>query len=171
MPRPRTAIVAAASALALMPATASAHHATMSALDRHFAKAAGQSNLFEIQGARTALAKSESPAVRQVATRILRDHTHAQAMLRPVAADLHVRLPRSPNPLQKWTLARTARLDGAAFDVAFLRLQEAGHRTAISLFGEEAREGQNPDARSYAVTHLPALRAHLVLTRRTLKSL
>ncbi len=161
----------AAAALVLAPASASAHHRTMSALDRHFVKAAAHSNNFEIRGARAALAKSESPAVRQVATRLLRDHTMANAMLRPIAADLHVRLPRAPNPLQKWTLARTARLDGAAFDLAFLRLQEAGHRTTISLFGEEAREGQNPHARTYAQRHLPGLRAHLALARQALKSL
>jgi len=166
----RAALVAAG-ALLLTPAAASAHHETMSALDRHFVMAAAQANTFEIRGARTAIAKSESPAVRQLARRILADHTHANAMLRPIAARLHVRLPRSPNPLQKWTLARTARLDGAAFDVAFLRLQEAGHRTTISLFGEEAREGQSPHARGYAHMHLPGLWAHLRLTRETLKSL
>jgi putative membrane protein len=166
----RAAAVAAA-ALVLAPATASAHHQPMSALDRHFAMAAAHSNNFEIVGARTALAKSQTPAVRAAARRVLRDHTMANAMLRPVAAQLHVRLPRSPNPLQKWTLARTARLEGRAFDVAFLRLQEAGHRTTISLFGEQVREGQNPHARRYAEAHLPGLRVHLQLVRQTLKSL
>jgi uncharacterized protein (DUF305 family) len=57
---------------------------------------------------------------------------------------------QDPNRRKEPDLARLARVRGAGFDLAFLRVMTARHRTGSKLAATEARDGSVPELRQLA---------------------
>ena len=58
-------------------------------------------------------------------------------------------------------VSRLSKLEGNEFDRAFLHCMVKGHKEAIGIFENQAKNGQEEDIRAYAKESLPDLRKHL----------
>lgn len=152
--------LAAGTALCAGPATT-----TKQVSDSTFAKKANEGNLAEVKLAQLAESKSQSPEVKTFARRIIADHTQANDKLKDAASQANINLPAHPNTKQKDTYDRLSRLSGAAFDRAYARDQVTDHQHDISVYKNEAQNGQNPQIKQYAQNTLPVLHEHLSLAR------
>jgi putative membrane protein len=133
--------------------------------DRNFLVAAHQGNLAEIDAGRVALAKSQNPEVRRIATVLIADHRKLDAQVRLLARQHGVSLPTAPSRKQQAELAAVARKSGNAFDVAWLRLQERAHLQTLMLIRQELRHGHLADVRAAARTARPVVLMHLRMVR------
>lgn len=129
--------------------------------DAKFMREAAAANMAEIQAGRIALDKSSNAQVKQLAQRIIDDHTKAGNQLTSIAQRKHVSLPAEPMPMQKQEADHLKSLSGSAFDKAYAQAMVKDHRKAIKLFGMESASGSDPDLKQFASTTLPALKMHL----------
>lgn len=129
--------------------------------DAMFMRKAAAANMAEIQAGRIALDKSSNAQVKQLAQRIIDDHTKAGDQLTSIAQRKQVSLPTEPMPMQKQEADHLKSLSGSAFDKAYAQAMVKDHRKAIKLFGMESASGSDPDLKQFASTTLPALKTHL----------
>jgi len=134
--------------------------ATVSSTDRQFLTKAAQGNLAEVKTGQLALQKSKAASVRQVAQRLITDHTKAQQQLTSLAQSLHVTLPSAPSDAQQATYKKWSKLSGSAFDNSYLSGQMHDHAVTISLFQKEVNSGSNPSVKAWARQTLPTLSGH-----------
>jgi putative membrane protein len=119
----------------------------------------------EIQSSELALSKSQSPRVRQVAERMIRDHTKAAEDLhRTIAADPSIMPPPQgvqPPPDAMQGLAQLQYSSGPDFDRNYLAMMLRDHQQTAALFRAYANGGENPRLRAFARRTLPVIEAHL----------
>jgi putative membrane protein len=129
--------------------------------DALFMRQAAAAGLAEIQAGRIALDKASSAQVKQLAQRIIDDHTRANDQLTSLAQRKQVTLPTAPMPMQKQEADHLNTLSGASFDQAYAQAMVKDHRDPIKLFGMESQNGADPDLKQFASSTLPALKQHL----------
>jgi putative membrane protein len=129
--------------------------------DAMFMRHAAAASLAEIQAGRIALGKASSAQVKQLAQRIIDDHTKANDQLMSIAQRKQVSLPSAPMPMQKQEADHLKTLSGAEFDRAYAQAMVTDHRKAIKMFGMESQNGTDPDLKQFASATLPALKQHL----------
>jgi putative membrane protein len=155
----RATVLAALASALLLPGSVSADRSGNRTDARAFLKAAGPSNLFEIQSGRLAVDRGQSAEVKAIGQMLVADHTAEYRRLRALANRYDVRLPRRPTPRQRQQIETLAGLSGAEFDRAFLEAQAAAHREAIALYRLAALAGPRA-IRIDAVNALPVLGMH-----------
>ena len=62
-------------------------------------------------------------------------------------------------------LTKLERLDGAAFDRAYVDDQIRDHEKTIALFEREAKSGKDAELKAFAEKTLPTLKEHLSMVR------
>jgi predicted outer membrane protein len=126
-----------------------------------FLAAAHQSNVGELLLAHRALEKSSDANVRRFAQHMVEDHTRADDELKTLARQEDVILPKAL-PAEFFLMHRAlARLDQAAFDLAYMTADVEAHTKAVSMFVHYAANHPDPEQRAYAAATLPTLRGHL----------
>ena len=129
--------------------------------DAMFMREAAADGLAEVQLGRVALGKASSAQVKQLAQRIIDDHTKANQQLMDIAQRKNVSLPTEPMPMQKQEADRLQSLSGNDFDQAYAQAMVKDHRKAIKMFGMQSASGSDPDLKQFASTTLPTLKMHL----------
>jgi putative membrane protein len=129
--------------------------------DTMFMRQAAAAGLAEIQAGQIALERASSTQAKQLAQRIVDDHTRANKELMGIAQRKQVSLPTAPMPMQKQEADHLSTLSGASFDQAYAQAMVKDHRDAIKLFGMESQNGTDPDLKQFASTTLPVLKQHL----------
>lgn len=114
----------------------------------------------EIANATLAQQRAASPAVRQFAETLVRDHTASRNKAIAAAQSAHVGIPRVMTPRAQHLRRRLLRRSGAEFDRMFVEGMISDHKKAIALYAEQARTGDKL-TRELAQDALPALRDHL----------
>ena len=128
--------------------------------------AAGQSDLYEITSSLVALQRSQNPAVRQFAQRMIEHHTETTNKALMAAKQAGV---VAPPPVldaagrQKITALLSAPAD--QFDREYLTQQEASHQMAVQLVSGYARGGDTPAVRQAATATVPIVSGHLATVR------
>ena len=143
----------------------------VSGLDDLWLKMYVQTNLFEIAGGEAALERATTDEVRELATRMVAEHTAALQEALALAEKLGIDVPDEPSPLQGWALRAVATFEGGDFDVWFADLQVEGHRQAIMEAEFEASEGCNRKVRALAAASVPVLQEHLAQAEAVLNGL
>jgi putative membrane protein len=152
-------------------AVASTHaQAKASGLDKQELKMSMQGDLFEIAGGQLALSRSQSSAVRTLATRLVQDHTKSMADATKVAKKVGVTVPDAPSPTQQWELQVLGTMTGTTFDSQYARLEVADHQQDIEDSTTEKDDGSNSDVTKLAAQDLPMLRQHLALAQQATTS-
>ena len=129
--------------------------------DAAFLRDAAADSLAEVQMGRIALDKSSSAQVKELAQRIIDDHTKANDQLMTIAQRKQVTLPTAPMPKQKAEADKLQAMSGSAFDKAYARMMVKDHRKAVKLFGMESQKASDPDIKQFASATLPVLKTHL----------
>lgn len=169
----REIAIAASAAMALgaaqaQPASApTARSGTMSGADRPFVEKAAAGGLAEVAAGRIAQQQGNSDQVKQFGQRLVDDHSKANDELKQIAGAKGMRLPSSPTPEQQREAAMLAKMNGAAFDKAFMNHLVADHKKDIALFRKEASSGKDPELKAFAAKTLPTLQEHLKMAQST----
>lgn len=157
----------AASALALgFVCTASARSNSVNATDSNFMIRAAADGIAEVQMGQLALEKSSDPQVKQLAQRIVSDHTKANGKLRALALKKHVTLPATPTAEARQKAADMKAMDGASFDKAWSAAMVKDHTKAIDMFATESQQAKDADVRDFAEATTPVLRTHLQMAQK-----
>lgn len=155
---------------AIMAQTGSANrmtNGTVSAADRTFMDKAAQGGLAEVQLGNLAKDHAKSQAVKDFGQKMVDDHTKANDELKSLASQKNVTLPTDLDAKDKATYDRLSKLNGAAFDKAYMRDMVSDHRKDVAEFKKEASSGHDPDVKNWANTTVKTLEGHLSLAEST----
>lgn len=134
--------------------------ATLDPVDAKFLRVASAAGIAEVQDGQLAESKG-SPAIRQIATRMVTDHTKANAQLKELALRQGVTVPTAVTDNEAAITSKLQGLSGSAFDAEYLATQQVAHEKAIALFKTESSNGSNENLKGFATATLPTLQMHL----------
>jgi putative membrane protein len=137
--------------------------AMASAMDDLFIMKAAQGNLAEVTLGQLALRKTRNAQVRQLAQRLVQDHTTANTELAQVFVRRGQTMPRQVGVMHQATQEQLSRLSGNRFDQTFMAGQVEAHENTITLYQTELAQGRDEGARSYASRYLPAILEHTAM--------
>jgi putative membrane protein len=124
---------------------------------------AAQSDQFEIQTGKLALAQAMNPDVRAFGGMMVTDHAKSTALV--VAAAKNRKLSAAPppplNPDQQAMLTELQGLKGDAFDKDYIAQQLTAHQQALDLQTRYANGGDNSNLRAAARQIIPVVQMHL----------
>jgi putative membrane protein len=129
--------------------------------DRLFAMAAAAGGLAELTTSNLALQRTENPEIRQLAQRMIADHTRANQELLSLAGARGIGVPATLDIKDQAAADVLNGLRRDEFDRAYIRGQVASHMCAVALFEAESQRGGDPELRAFAAKTLPTLREHL----------
>jgi len=133
----------------------------LSAADRTFMNKACQGGMAEVEMGKLAKDHGENQAVKDFGQRMVDDHTKAGDELKKLASDKGITLPSEMTAADKATYNRLSKLNGAAFDKAYMRDMVTDHRKDVSEFQRESTSAHDADVKSWASKTLPTLQDHL----------
>ena len=129
--------------------------------DQEFVKTAASSGLAEVESGKLAKKRASSDEVREMADKMVEDHSRANDRLTAIASRQNITLPKEPDAAERSEIERLQKLSGQAFDRALLAHERKAHREAIALYSRQAESGSNPELKRFASEQLPKLREHL----------
>jgi putative membrane protein len=132
------------------------------ATPEQFIQKVASSNQLAIQTSQLALDKSKNDRIRQLAQRIIDDHTKLGDELKATLQQANIPLPNVQlNPNDQAQLNKLKKLNGAAFDRAFAAGQFQDHMQAMRLVETYSKIGTNEPLKQLASQALPVLQGHL----------
>ncbi len=148
------------------PDDSSGMKSPINASDSTFLQHAAADGLAEAQMGQMALDKSSDAQVRQLAQRIVDDHSKTSDQLKALARNKQVTLPTTvTSDTQKETRHLQAK-NGSAFDQAWAKAMAKDHQAAVKLFTQESTQTKDPDLRQFVQATLPTLHTHLQLAQK-----
>jgi predicted outer membrane protein len=156
-----TLVLAATVVFAQTPDT----NANQSAQDRQFVDRAAQLNMTEAHMAQLAEQKSSSPAVKDFAQTLQRDHTQAYQQLGSIARQDGFTLPNGIDQQHQQEIQPLQSLSGRAFDQKFQSMEVNDHQQAIDWVRNAQNSLQNQNLKNYASQMLNTLQKHLEMAK------
>ena len=151
-------MIGAAAAGMLLSATAAM--AIVTPMDKTFATKAAQGGIFEVKSSEIALQKTHNKQVMNVARRMVKEHSAANAELKTAAQDAKTSIPSKTDPMHAAIIAKLSGLSGAAFDKAYMASQEKAHTDTVNLFEKEIAMGKSANFTAFATKNLPEIEDH-----------
>jgi putative membrane protein len=136
------------------------------AKDNAFMQHAATDGMAEVLMGQTALNKSSDAQIKQLAQRIVDDHTKANEQLKALAQSKQVTLPTTSAADAQKENQELQMKNGSAFDQAWSKGMVKDHQKAVKMFTQESKQAKDPDVRQFAQTTLPTLSAHLQLAQK-----
>src|SRR5207237_3827506 len=127
----------------------------MSQKDVSFIQKAAGGGAQEVENGKMAERQAKSAEVKNVAARMVADHTRINKELTALANRKGVTFNTSG--------VRAQNLGTADFDRAYLKLLEEIHKTDIAAFENEAKSGNDSELKAWASKTLPTLKQHLAM--------
>jgi putative membrane protein len=124
-----------------------------------FVKAAAQDGMTEVELGKLAMDKSNNPAVKQFAQKMVQDHGAANAELSRIAKKKSLKVPAGLDEEHQGMVKKLAAKSGAAFDADYAKDMAMDHTQAVSLFQSEAKSS-DPELATFAKKTLPTLQEH-----------
>jgi putative membrane protein len=140
------------------------------ASDSQFIAKAAQGGLAEVELGKMAQEHGSSDAVKQFGQRMADDHSKANEELSRIAQAGGVTVPTNLDAKGQAMKDKLSKLNGAAFDRAYMSEMLKDHREDVAEFQKEANTGQNPEVKAFAAKTLPTLQEHLRLAEETLRA-
>jgi putative membrane protein len=131
--------------------------------DDTFATKAAEGGMAEVELGNLAQQRASSTAVKDFGKRMVTDHTKINDQLKSIAGKQGITLPTALDAKDQATMNRLSKLNGAAFDRAYMADMVKDHKGDIAEFQREANNGTNPELKSFAGMTLPTLQEHLRL--------
>jgi putative membrane protein len=148
-----------------LPGTALGRGAQVDVADQVFAMMAADGGLAEVQLGKLAADRSASPDVKQLAQRLVQDHTKANQELLTIADEKDISVPKKLDGTHEDVVELFSKLEGAQFDREFLRYQVMHHEKDTAAFAIQAKDGQDAELKAFAAKQLPILKEHLQQAR------
>jgi putative membrane protein len=133
----------------------------LSASDSKFIKEAAVGGMEEVQLGQMAAQKASDPDVKNFGQRMVDDHSKANDQLKQVAAQKGVTVPSSLPASKQKDVDKLSKLNGAAFDKAYVKMMVDDHKKDVAEFKKTSTSAKDSDVKSFASTTLPTLQDHL----------
>jgi len=150
--------------LAPVPATelTSIVQAATAVSGEEFVTTAGVAGMFEIESSKIAAQKSMNGDVKTFAERMVSDHTKAAEELKTTASSAGEKyvMPTALDDKHQKMMDELKSADQSRFDAAYVRMQTDAHKEAVELFDGYAKQGDNPNLKTFAEKTLPTLQQH-----------
>ena len=104
---------------------------------------------------------ASNAAVKEFGQRMVDDHTKVNDELKSIAGRKSITLPAEMGAAEQAAYDRLSKLNGAAFDRAYMADMVKDHRADITEFRRESEHGADPDLKAFAAKTLPTLEEHL----------
>src|SRR5687767_2960993 len=141
------------------------------AADKLFVVMAAIDNEFEIQAGQKAQQKSQNDQVKQVAQKMVDDHTKAKQQLQQVAQQLQVQLPEQLPRMKQATLQVMNALPADQFDKHYMAHLQAQHARDVTKFNSTSQLAQNDQVKQFAQQQLPVLQQHFAHVNQTAQAM
>lgn len=132
----------------------------LSATDKKFVRKAYKGGVMEVENAKMAKEKAKNEATKEVAERMITDHTKANERLMEIAKEENLDLSKAePKP---------STISGDDFDKKYLTMLKKDHEKDIAMFEKEANDvkaGEDRDVPAFAKKTLPTLKEHLQMVQ------
>lgn len=122
----------------------------------NFVRKAAKGGMMEVASGKLSAAKGQSSAVRQFGTRMVKDHSQANARLMKLAAAKMISLPSTPPQDPMLTGA-----SGATFDQNYVQMMVKDHEEDVAEFQKAANSLSDTQIKAFASETLPVLQEHL----------
>jgi putative membrane protein len=142
-------------------ASSNAASGQLDAADKHFMKEAAQGGMAEVQLGQLATQNAKSDEVKQFGQRMVDDHSKANDQLKQIAEQKGVTLPTDLSSKDKAEKDRLSKLQGEAFDRAYMQAMVTDHKKDVAEFKKEASNAKDSDVKNFASQTLPTLEDHL----------
>jgi putative membrane protein len=133
--------------------------------DSMFMRTAALDGMAEVEHGKLAAQNAASGEVKQFGQRMVDDHGKANTELKGLASQKNVTLPAELDAKHKAMHDKLSKLNGAAFDGAYMAHMATAHKEAVALFQREAKSGSDADLRAFAEKTLPTLQEHLKMAQ------
>lgn len=125
----------------------------------------------EVELGQVAEQKSESNDVKQLARKIVADHSQMdEKWFKPLAKQLGVSEPKGPSKKDKKMTEKMQALSGPDFDTQYLTMMIKDHQKDLKNFQDEAKVAQNPNVKQVAEQGATVISQHLQLLEQVAKN-
>jgi putative membrane protein len=146
-------------------AATSDHSASANQADRQFIDHMARDGNAEVEIGKLAAQKASNPEVKSFANRLVQDHSQANSQLMQIAQQEGIQPPKGIGKEHRNLRARLEKLNGAAFDHAFVDAQVKDHQQDIQYVQREQDRLQDPQLKSFAQQTMPVLQQHLQIAQ------
>jgi len=118
-------------------------------------------NMAEIELSRMALNRASSVDIKSFAQRMIDDHRKSGDELKAIAGRKSLTWPAGPSADGKALKDKLSKLNGAAFDRAYIDAMVSGHREVLEVMKTEAQSGADAEVKAFAAKATSTVQAHL----------
>jgi putative membrane protein len=129
--------------------------------DKDFLIKAAQGGMTEVELGKLAQEQAASPDVKQFGSRMVADHSKANAELKTVADKKGVTVPTTLDVKHQAMVDRLQHLNGPAFDKAYVKMMVRDHERDAAEFRQAAANAQDPEVKTFADNTLKVIESHL----------
>jgi len=135
--------------------------------DYKFLTEAARGGMMEVRLGEIAKQKGTSQSVRDLAQRMITDHSKANDELRQLAASKGAVIPSEMSHHENATIERFDKLSGREFDKDYAEHMVKDHKKDLKEFEDASRDVTDPDLKAFAQKTLSTLREHLRMATET----
>jgi putative membrane protein len=135
--------------------------------DIEFILDAAKGGMAEVELGKLAAQRAQNDEVKKFAQRMVDDHSKANDQLKQIAQSKSIKLPEELETKDKSLMQRLEKLNGPAFDRAYMTAMQNDHVKDVNEFKREANAGRDPQVKSFASSTLPTLEEHLQQAKQT----
>jgi putative membrane protein len=135
--------------------------------DKRFIRSAAEAGVGDVKLAELAVQKSSSPAVKELAQRMIDDHTAINNDIADVADNVGVPLPRKMSKRDQAEYEKLNGLSGKDFDTEYVTYIAKEHWQDLHTFHQEASAAEMPGLEPEIVKALHTMHEHLKLISET----
>ena len=132
----------------------------LSQKDMEFMKNAAMGGMAEVELGKLAQQRAHSSDVKSFGDRMVRDHSRANDQLTNIAKDRGAQLPQQLDAEHLSMRDRLAKLQGEAFDRAYIKAMVADHDKDMKEFRRAAQTGQDRELKRFARETLTVVEQH-----------
>jgi putative membrane protein len=137
--------------------------------DIEFVLDAAKGGMAEVELGKLAADHARSDEVKKFAQRMVDDHSKENDQLKSIAEAKGIRMPQDIEAKDKALMNRLQKLNGAAFDRAYMQAMVGDHVKDVNEFKKESNAGRDPQVKQFASSTLPTLEEHLQQARQARK--
>lgn len=141
--------------------TASKMSSTVSPGDAKFAVEAASGGMTEVALGKIAEQKSGDQSIKNFGAMMVKDHGKAGDKLMALAKMKNITLPSAPGADDQKAIDGLSQKSGADFDKAYVNGMADGHKKALKLFEDAAKNCSDPDLKAFAESTVPVIQKHL----------
>ena len=134
--------------------------------DNEFMMTAAHSDQNEIQQSKMALAKGVTGMAKEMANKMIADHTKSTADLKKIAAKKGVTLPTDMDAEHKAMAPAMEKLSGKEFEAKYLAQMQADHQKTANTMMAHEKMTKDADLKAFIGKTLPVVQQHLAMAEK-----